>query len=239
MRKVSRGVLTILLSATVLSACSGGGQELSERLEAAKIEFSKEKKQLEAELTALKEEVQGNFYYQQLDTDKERRVYLQFVNGLSKRMQVIDIDSVNDEIYSRVYFSVAHDYPEFYWLTDEAAMSGGVDILDLEEPAYPTDLSPTRNKIEEEVNKILAQAPTGSDYEKVKYFYEVIIKQTDYDLEALQTNSVTWRSQGITSVLLDKKSVCAGYSRTFQYLCKKAGIDCIYVTGIAKKWAKR
>ncbi|MCY0530993.1 hypothetical protein OVV49_33480, partial [Klebsiella pneumoniae] len=113
MRKVSRGVLTILLSATVLSACSGGGQELSERLEAAKIEFSKEKKQLEAELTALKEEVQGNFYYQQLDTDKERRVYLQFVNGLSKRMQVIDIDSVNDEIYSRVYFSVAHDYPEF------------------------------------------------------------------------------------------------------------------------------
>lgn len=234
MRKVSRGVLTILLSATVLSACSGGGQELSERLEAAKIEFSKEKKQLEAELTALKEEVQGNFYYQQLDTDKERRVYLQFVNGLSKRMQVIDIDSVNDEIYSRVYFSVAHDYPEFYWLTDEAAMSGGVDILDLEEPVYPTDLSPTRNKIEEEVNKILAQAPTGSDYEKVKYFYEVIIKQTDYDLEALQTNSVTWRSQGITSVLLDKKSVCAGYSRTFQYLCKKAGIDCIYVTGIAK-----
>lgn len=102
--KVSRGVLTILLSATVLSACSGGGQELSERLEAAKIEFSKEKKQLEAELTALKEEVQGNFYYQQLDTDKERRVYLQFVNGLSKWMQVIDIDSVNDEIYSRVYF---------------------------------------------------------------------------------------------------------------------------------------
>ncbi len=105
-----------------------------------------------------------------MDTDKERRVYLQFVNGLSKRMQVIDIDSVNDEIYSRVYFSVAHDYPEFYWLTDEAAMSGGVDILDLEEPVYPTDLSPTRNKIEEEVNKILAQAPTGSDYEKVKYF---------------------------------------------------------------------
>ncbi len=49
-------------------------------------------------------------------------------------------------------------------------MTGGVDILDLEEPAYPTDLSPTRNKIEEEVNKILAQAPTGSDYEKVKYF---------------------------------------------------------------------
>ncbi|MFX3895607.1 transglutaminase, partial [Streptococcus suis] len=68
----------------------------------------------------------------QLATDKERRVYLQFDNGLSKRMQVIDIESVNDEIYSRVYFYVAHDYQEFYLLTYEAAKSGGVDILDLE-----------------------------------------------------------------------------------------------------------
>lgn len=158
MRKVSRGVLTILLSATVLSACSGGGQELSERLEAAKIEFSKEKA-TRSRINSIKRRGSRKFYYQQLDTDKERRVYLQFVNGLSERMQVIDIDSVNDEIYSRVYFSVAHDYPEFYWLTDEAAMAGGIDILDLEEPVYPSDLSPTQNKIEDEVNKILAQTP--------------------------------------------------------------------------------
>ncbi len=43
MRKVSRGVLTILLSATVLSACSGGGQELSERLKRLKLNFLKKK----------------------------------------------------------------------------------------------------------------------------------------------------------------------------------------------------
>ena len=37
--------------------------------------------------------------------------------------------------------------------------------------------------------------------------------------------------QDFTSVFLLKQSVCAGYSRTFQYLCKKAGIKCTYVPG--------
>lgn len=231
MKKLSFGIVT-LLSVTVLSACST--QRTSEQLDAFQVEASQEKKQLEAELTNLKEEAQRNFYYQQLGTDKERRIYLQFVNGLKKRTQVIEIDSTNEESYARVYLSVANDYPEFYWLTDEDAMMDGIDFLDLEEPFYPSDLSSVGNQLEEQVTSLLAQMPTGSDYEKVKYFYETIIKQTEYDIEALKSKRLNWRSQGIMSVLVDKKSVCAGYSRAFQYLCKKAGIDCIYVTGVAK-----
>ncbi|MGQ7337744.1 hypothetical protein ACTGY2_01760 [Streptococcus suis] len=43
------------------------------------------KEELEQELLAMKEEAINHFYFQQLDTDKERRVYLQFVNGLRKK----------------------------------------------------------------------------------------------------------------------------------------------------------
>lgn len=231
MKKVPFSLLT-LLSVAFLSACSI--QKTSDQLEHFLAEASQEKKQLEAELINVKEEVQKNFYYQQLATEKERRIYLQFVNGLKKRAQVIDIESTNEENYVQVYLSVAYDYPEFYWLTDEEAMTDGINFLDLEEPTYPSDLSLVNNQLEKQVTSILEQAPTGSDYEKVKYFYEVIIQQTEYDIEAFKNKRLNWRSQGILSVLLDKKSVCAGYSRTFQYLCKKAGIDCIYVSGVAK-----
>lgn len=231
MKRVPFSLLT-LLSVALLSACST--PKTSDQLDHFLAEASQGKKQLEAELESLKEEVQKNFYYQQLATEKERRIYLQFVNGLKKRTQVIDIDLANEENYVQVYLSVAYDYPEFYWLTDEEAMADGIDFLDLEEPTYPFDLSPVNNQLEKQVTSILEQAPTGSDYEKVKYFYEAIIKQTEYDIEAFKSRNPSWRSQGILSVLLDKKSVCAGYSRTFQYLCKKAGIDCIYVSGVAK-----
>ncbi len=236
MKRLFMYLLAVLCAVTFLVGCAKetSNDSLDEYLQVASSQSQKEKEAFEKELKAIESEAEKLFYYQQLDTEMERRVYLQFVNGLQKRQYSIEIDSVSEEIYTRVYFSVAHDYPEFYWLTEEEAMANGIDVLDLKEPTYPGDLSSVRNALEERANSILAQAPTGSEYEKVKYFYEVIIQQTEYDVEALNNDNITWRSQGITSVLLDQKSVCAGYSRTFQYLCKKAGIDCIYVTGVAK-----
>ncbi|HFI0143801.1 TPA: transglutaminase domain-containing protein [Streptococcus suis] len=223
-------VLVLLsFSLSSLTACSTN--QVAEKLQELQATFSQEKKELEAELRQLEKEVAGNFYFQQLDTDKERRVYLQFVNGLRKRENTIEIDTVIQETYTRVYFSVANDFPEYYWLTD--AMVDGIEFSDLSQPIYPADVEQVSLQLEEVTRAILEQAPKGSDYEIVKFFYETIIKQTDYDVEALSNDSLSWKEQGITSVLLEKKSVCAGYSRTFQYLCKLAGIHCIYVSGMA------
>ncbi|HFU3730244.1 TPA: transglutaminase domain-containing protein [Streptococcus suis] len=223
-------VLVLLsFSLSSLTACSTN--QVEEKLQELQASFSQEKKELEAELRQLEKEVASNFYFQQLDTDRERRVYLQFVNGLRKRENTIEIDSVIQEIYTRVYFSVANDFPEYYWLTD--AMVDGIEFSDLSQPIYPADVEQVSSQLEEVARAILEQAPKGSDYEMIKFFYETIIKQTTYDVEALSNNSLSWKEQGITSVLLEQKSVCAGYSRTFQYLCKLAGIHCIYVSGMA------
>lgn len=221
----------VLLSFSLLSLTACSTNQVAEKLQELQATFSQEKKELEAELRQLEKEVASNFYFQQLDTDRERRVYLQFVNGLRKRESRIEIDSVNQETYTRVYFSVANDFPEYYWLTD--AMVDGIGFSDLSNPIYPDDVEQVSWQLENLARAIIEQAPKGSDYEMVKFFYETIIKQTDYDLEALSNDSLSWKEQGITSVLLEQKSVCAGYSRTFQYLCKLADIDCIYVSGMA------
>ena len=41
------------------------------------------------------------------------------------------------------------------------------------------------------------------------------------------------QGQTIKSVFVNHRSVCAGYSRAFEYLCRKAGLECVYVTGTA------
>ena len=66
----------------------------------------------------------------------------------------------------------------------------------------------------------------ADDYEKILYLYEYIIKNTEY-------SSDISNGQSICSVMIDGKTVCQGYTKAFQYLCQKAGIDATMVTGTA------
>ena len=50
-----------------------------------------------------------------------------------------------------------------------------------------------------------------SDYERVKLLYDWIIDRSDY-VNKEENN------QNMLSVFLDKKAVCAGYSKSFKYL---------------------
>ena len=67
--------------------------------------------------------------------------------------------------------------------------------------------------------------PDGTDdFEKVKYIYDELILRTEYEQGSAD-------SQTICSVLLNQRSVCQGYAKTFQYLCQLAGIPAMLVTG--------
>ncbi|WJQ85908.1 transglutaminase domain-containing protein [Streptococcus parasuis] len=228
MKKKSYLIILIILACTQLTGCSYFPQ-IEDFSKVISGEASQEAKVLENELQQMREEVADNFYYQQLDTNEERRVYLQLANGLRTFKQQITIDRVDEETYTRAFFSVANDFPEYYWMTD--AMRDGIDYQDLSEPDYPLQVEEESEKIATLAQSIVSQAPKDHVYDTVKFFYEYIIQHTDYNLAALSDSQISWDNQSIKSVLLANSSVCAGYSRTFQYLCKLAGIEAVYVSG--------
>lgn len=62
-----------------------------------------------------------------------------------------------------------------------------------------------------------------NDYDKVKFFHDYLVMNCEYDQ--------TYSRFTIADTLTDYRCVCDGYSKTFQLLCRGAGIDCYHVSG--------
>lgn len=138
----------------------------------------------------------------------------------------LDEDSID-----RVFQSVMIDHPELFYVEGYTytKYTRGDKILSYDfEGDYrvtKTQAKSLMNRIREEVQLILEKAPSGQDdYEKVKYVYETIIRNTDYKRDAGD-------NQNIISVFLNHASVCQGYAKAFQYLMKHLGLDCTLVQG--------
>jgi len=82
-----------------------------------------------------------------------------------------------------------------------------------------------KDEIEAQMQEWLAGASGLSDeYEKVKYVYETVIYNTEYDSQAPD-------NQNIYSVFVNHRSVCQGYAKAVQYLLERMGIECALVFG--------
>lgn len=66
-------------------------------------------------------------------------------------------------------------------------------------------------------------------YQKELAINALVIKELDYELNAPY-------NQSVYSSVINKTTVCAGYSALFGMMCNAAGIDCLYVSSKSHGW---
>lgn len=178
------------------------------------------------------QEEKERFYYGQL-SEKEQMVYLEILYGIRENQKEIYVHSGDAEKTNLLFRYVLRDCPEIFWCdgTTTATTYDGDENYTVLEPVYRYDMSERRQRQEEidaEVESCLSGIDrTSSDYEKILYVYEYIVNTVEYDLEAED-------NQNIVSVFVNKRSVCAGYSKAAQYLLEKLGVFCTYITGVTE-----
>ena len=178
------------------------------------------------ELTVTVEEVEGDFYYQQLGKE-EQTVYRELLQGVQGMEECILLHAGRDDQPAKVYEYLLYDRPELFWCDGSSRMT----VYDSYTEFYPgyTCTAQVRDQRQSEIDAA-AEACIGgidagaSEYDRIKYVFEYIVNTVDYDEDAPD-------NQNIYSALVGKRSVCAGYSRAAQYLLERLGIETIYVVG--------
>ena len=98
----------------------------------------------------------------------------------------------------------------------------------------PEDAQVAAERLEAAASECIAGIDADADdYAKAKYLYEYIAEHVQYDHAAAASSEAESAYAGQTAVdaLVDGRAVCGGYSRAYQYLLEKVGIECVYVSG--------
>ena len=176
---------------------------------------------------------QSAYYYGYSTLDEEsRKGYRQLAAGIESFQGKIPIDPISQEQLEKVMRVLMADHPEYFWTdgtssyTYQELPGGSIQNMEVQ-PEYQVagqEARDLQNQIEAKADQWIQGAPQGDTYERIKYVYETLIDQVEYQEDSPQ-------NQNIRSVFLEGKTVCMGYSKAAQYLLNRMGIFCTLVTG--------
>lgn len=172
-----------------------------------------------------------NSGFANLATEDEKAVYVilrKAVLDQTNDSQNISAYHITLQQLEKIWTALNMDAPEIFWVDTFEYVSSYNDMIDNVTPVYTYSLE-ERNQMQSEidasVNELISRVNGDmDDYTKIKTIHDTLIAVTSYN-EAAADN------QNIYSVFARHESVCAGYSKAFQYVLKQTGIYATIVTG--------
>lgn len=166
---------------------------------------------------------------------EEQKVYAEILSSLLGLEKETTLSTKDTSLIDKAFQCVMLDHPEIFYVdgykyTEYSSNEVVEKIVFAGNYIYDAGEIHTRQqKIAEAAAKIVAGAPdTVDEYEKVKYVYETIIQNTEYDTASVD-------NQNICSVFLNGRSVCQGYAKALQYLLREMGMDAALVIGTVRE----
>ena len=181
--------------------------------------------------SASRSDENGTYYAYGTLSESGRAVYDAMYEAMRDFSSETTLPSTDEDEIDTAFNCVMADHPELFYTNGFQYVKytlAGVLKKIVMKPSYTMDSEEAgirQKQIDEYTVKCLDGIADGSDdYDKIKYIYEYIIDNTDYSLDAED-------SQNICSVFIGHSSVCQGYAKSFQYLLQKAGIESVTVNG--------
>ncbi len=208
--------------------------------------------------------ISSSEYYWYWNLNKtEQTLYKRILEAVDTYTNKIDVSDITVTIAmaSKVLNYFVMDYPHKFWiggaynfsvvegsnnivgmyltffdgiLRDDFAADGSII-----KNAGRLTIDEQRKRFEAAADEVIASIPAGSSaLDREKYIYDYVASNVKYDdytastfLDNKNGDSTAFNAYG---ALISKTAVCEGYSELFQYLCYKAGIQCLVVIGTSR-----
>lgn len=170
--------------------------------------------------------------YYGLLNDNEKNLYKQiYANANELMVEFVPNMDISVEEVKETFEAFYNDHPELFWINTNYSYKYTIDnrcvevILNYNETA--NDLERHKRIFNQAIDKIINKANKySSDYEKEKYVHDYLINTVTYDKNASM-------HQSAYSAIVNKRSICAGYTRAFQYIMIQLKIPTYYCVGVA------
>ena len=174
----------------------------------------------------------------------ERACYDAVYDGLAAMRYEIDVSGLGLPVadVERLLHYVASDAPELFWWTGNATVGYQDEIVLDVRPEYgytADEVRALQPQIDAAAAEILAGIPDGAgEYDRVWLIATALSTRIAYDQSVAEAGAGPidpgdYDHQTIVGGLLDGRAVCAGITRSFQYLLYRVGIVSFCVTGMA------
>ncbi len=161
----------------------------------------------------------------------------------------IKVDSkISNEKLTDLAFMFRYCHPQFYFLMSRFCIVSSGSSRSFAFVVYDAfQKGAERRNATEEISNLLEIwqkqiDACSTEPEKVKKIHDLICNKVDYNYEAVNNGILnveqTEFTQSAYSVLCMDKTVCAGYTQAFTWLCNAVDIDCFGVTGSNHGWNK-
>lgn len=173
-----------------------------------------------------------NYAYSGL-SESGRTCYREIYAILSDSLSKVELSSRDPDEVDLAFRAVMVDHPEIFYVKGYSIgkyMSGDTLRKIVFSGTYTLDAAEVEEKreaVDEYVTNVLAGCPDdASDFEKIKYVYDHLIKNNEYDPDSEN-------NQNILSVVENGRTVCQGYTKMMQLILNRMGMFCTLVNGRA------
>lgn len=164
----------------------------------------------------------GNYIYEQL-SDTEKRFYDELKSAVESFSERVEYSGdIDPDTARKIFLAVYNQEPQLFWF-DSIFYPPRESSQLLKYRFDREEASVKQQELERVTENILADTEGLSDYEKLLYFHDYLVRSCVFSAD---TENLT-----VYGALCGGYAQCEGYAFTFKYLCDRAGINCITVTG--------